>query len=427
MTARLIPARGETTRLSRGSWASRRAHPRSRGDDARRSSVTTCPRGLIPARAETTRYGVEVARTPRAHPRSRGDDIVIVAAVAGVGGSSPLAGRRLLAGVLLAVVLLAHPRSRGDDAPRVSLTMPQAGSSPLAGRRPPVVRRLPGDRGLIPARGETTGAVQPIDPLAAAHPRSRGDDWHVVVADLAQHGSSPLAGRRPDRTPGARGVSGLIPARGETTWSWRPSSSASRAHPRSRGDDSASTSPSFTVPGSSPLAGRRPPVGEHPVAQARLIPARGETTRAWWGRTREPQAHPRSRGDDMTGSVTRLSREGSSPLAGRRHRAHRRECLHGGLIPARGETTPRQARRSVRRTAHPRSRGDDTACRSRSTDVAGSSPLAGRRRRQQRRDGCVVRLIPARGETTSRRTSPLRTTPAHPRSRGDDNLKRVEG
>ena len=106
----LIPAHAGKTCRGR-SWLRRpRAHPRSRGENRRRSSsLTTLPGsspltrgklkcgqcfnsggGLIPAHAGKTGWMLTVCLRPRAHPRSRGENLTRLTAIENVTGSSPL-------------------------------------------------------------------------------------------------------------------------------------------------------------------------------------------------------------------------------------------------------------------------------------------------------------------------------------------------
>ncbi|VEH26935.1 Domain of uncharacterised function (DUF2825) [Cellulomonas fimi] len=457
----LIPARGETTDSTRDRSDRAPAHPRTRGDDlfepvvvARYSGssphagrrpdgrVRRDPgRRLIPARGETSRQGSTRRPGPWAHPRTRGDDTSRPRTVTRFPGSSPHAGRRLelargpacgdglipargettSAGRSGSSSRTAHPRTRGDDVMTPVTPSTAAGSSPHAGRRP--VRRLRGADlvGLIPARGETTAAATPPAGASRAHPRTRGDDAVDGSTLTAQSGSSPHAGRRPPRRAARRDVGGLIPARGETTPAPRCSSAWPRAHPRTRGTDTRHGPTARSQRGSSPHAGRRllRVVSRRP--DLGLIPARGETTTSGRARLRSERAHPRTRGDDDRVRQSIDHEEGSSPHAGRRHGPCAVRDRRGGLIPARGETTTTSVSRGSLGTAHPRTRGDDYRDRATQERIFGSSPHAGRRRRGVDLPPVVPGLIPARGETTTGQAQ--RTGPrwAHPRTRGDDH------
>ncbi len=241
-----------------------------------------------------------------------------------------------------------------------------------------------------------------------------------MSGDLEREGSSPLAGRRRRCTEIPRPRGRLIPARGETTVAGRVDPAGVQAHPRSRGDDSDLARAAAPQGGSSPLAGRRRtrPPGRKPLAG--LIPARGETTRRPTGLFDGAEAHPRSRGDDPPRQGTLRSSAGSSPLAGRRRTQGQYPQIGVRLIPARGETTTSGSPTTPRGEAHPRSRGDDVQRQRLHHTHPGSSPLAGRRPAGRVRQGPRGGLIPARGETTTGRRRRRAGPPAHPRSRGDD-------
>ena len=107
---RLIPAHAGKTCEERAARPSRRAHPRSRGENIGRSSVRRAPRGsspltrgkrgsshqpghgngLIPAHAGKTRGGRDHVGLCAAHPRSRGENQEDFVPHHEVRGSSPL-------------------------------------------------------------------------------------------------------------------------------------------------------------------------------------------------------------------------------------------------------------------------------------------------------------------------------------------------
>ncbi len=170
--AGLIPARAGRTPIPARSTRGTRAHPRSRGEDRRRvfryrcrrgssplarGGLMLCPSswtvsGLIPARAGRTVPAAPRPRGSRAHPRSRGEDARMRALLSNGQGSSPLArggqvtqrwGHRFQ-GLIPAragrtwVVdhqvgdRRAHPRSRGEDVWSALSGHRNVGSSPLA-------------------------------------------------------------------------------------------------------------------------------------------------------------------------------------------------------------------------------------------------------------------------------------------------------
>ncbi|VEH26930.1 Domain of uncharacterised function (DUF2825) [Cellulomonas fimi] len=458
--AGLIPARGETTASAAGRGCAGPAHPRTRGDDpdgassafsiagssphAGRRRLGAVPTrlgvGLIPARGETTVDRCGHGGADGAHPRTRGDDKCGAPRPWNSYGSSPHAGRRHRRPATMATTTglipargettsvtrpprrrrRAHPRTRGDDSGSGASPDPPQGSSPHAGRR---LRTLPEDAahdGLIPARGETTSSAWSPRGSPRAHPRTRGDDLRRVTDERVARGSSPHAGRRRGRARRRARVVRLIPARGETTRTHGYPRARRRAHPRTRGDDRWSHRPHSPSRGSSPHAGRRLLDEAPDRLEARLIPARGETTRPRSTLRTVSRAHPRTRGDDHGWSITEVIGRGSSPHAGRRRPADPQGRRGVGLIPARGETTTGSGRSRSAGRAHPRTRGDDYDPHGEDPDATGSSPHAGRRRARRCRPDPRPGLIPARGETTRHRRPAGPPNGAHPRTRGDD-------
>ena len=341
-----------------------RAHPRSRGENLQAhyqddSSGGSSPltrgklglgflpgdlAGLIPAHAGKTLVCQAARRVLRAHPRSRGENVTISAGWDRLEGSSPLTrGKRhhqpglgSPRGLIPAHAgktdrndrhhqgPRAHPRSRGENS---ELCCPRAttrGSSPLTrGKRCSSAARSPGLR---------------------AHPRSRGENKITAAFLFGSRGSSPLTRGKHRRDLGAVGLIGLIPAHAGKTGLAALSSGARRAHPRSRGENVLPVDAEGQASGSSPLTrGKHPLVGVE--AQGRgLIPAHAGKTSACQCRPAETRAHPRSRGENVTGGPYSQSSTGSSPLTRGKltpgHRVHR----HVGLIPAHaGKTGSRTA------------------------------------------------------------------------------------
>ena len=151
----LIPAHAGKTTTDTTYRPGRRAHPRSRGENKDGAGVTSTPRGsspltrgkrprrhqrrdrlgLIPAHAGKTRQRGLSGRRRRAHPRSRGENAPATTRIARPGGSSPLTrGKQYLRphrgprdGLIPAHAgktagledcfdgARAHPRSRGEN------------------------------------------------------------------------------------------------------------------------------------------------------------------------------------------------------------------------------------------------------------------------------------------------------------------------
>ena len=167
----LIPAHAGKTRCPTSRFSPRRAHPRSRGENTQIRPSMTSPTGsspltrgkrdgwpvqsvvdgLIPAHAGKTQASARVALTVRAHPRSRGENARFILPASSAGGSSPLtrgkhaptspssAHHRLIpahAGKTRSrkpskTILRAHPRSRGENSEGFGDVLEGEGSSPL--------------------------------------------------------------------------------------------------------------------------------------------------------------------------------------------------------------------------------------------------------------------------------------------------------
>ena len=158
----------------------------------------------------------------------------------------------------------------------------------------------------------------------------------------------------------------------------------------------------------------------------RLIPAHAGKT----DRSRQSMfvraAHPRSRGENTSTADGARRMSGSSPLTRGKRGAWHVTRDGTGLIPAHaGKTGPaRQAHR--REGAHPRSRGENDLRGGRDVPARGSSPLTRGKLSRASRARCQARLIPAHAGKTSTPKSRPRLARAHPRSRGE-NLMNYEG
>ena len=230
--AGLIPAHAGKTRLSRWPGSPPAAHPRSRGENAcvcferrcltgsspltrgkrRCSHRSRRPAGLIPAHAGKTCQRGPSARRRRAHPRSRGENAVGVACAAGDDGSSPLTrGKRISHFEKPLVMRLipahagktghiakaphrdaAHPRSRGENALYGLACCQASGSSPLTRGKLSRVTTCDSHKRLIPAHAGKTCFTRPNSRTLEAHPRSRGENCFHLGHDTVDVGSSPL-------------------------------------------------------------------------------------------------------------------------------------------------------------------------------------------------------------------------------------------
>ena len=256
--------------------------------------------------------------------------------------------------------------------------------------------------------------------LSPAHPRSRGENLTEEAGDDGQDGSSPLTRGKPTEAGRANQAARLIPAHAGKTVRRRCFSGHMTAHPRSRGENPSVSDRQKAQGGSSPLTrGKRDP--KHAVTpQPRLIPAHAGKTRVR-GRLRpRPRAHPRSRGENNFVICARTAWTGSSPLTRGKHRPHQLADVAARLIPAHaGKTTLSSLTSSLTR-AHPRSRGENPTTDAVRASICGSSPLTRGKRLEAPERRNQDRLIPAHAGKTDGGGPRQPGSPAHPRSRGEN-------
>ena len=192
----LIPAHAGKTMVSDGKVSLEEAHPRSRGENhprlrgppwpagsspltrGKRSAllVPFGPVGLIPAHAGKTVYVYTEVITRRAHPRSRGENLYPLAPIRLTEGSSPLtrgkhygkprgkgnvglipahAGKTSRSGPGCSC-RSAHPRSRGENFDPTASWHPYQGSSPLTRGKRLIPKYMRPPTRLIPAHAGKT-------------------------------------------------------------------------------------------------------------------------------------------------------------------------------------------------------------------------------------------------------------------------------
>ena len=131
-------------------------------------------------------------------------------------------------------------------------------------------------------------------------------------------------------------------------------------------------------------------------------------------------AHPRSRGENGIG--TRLIRgiRGSSPLTRGKPDVCYADCQGRGLIPAHAGKTKARVNTPQAQAAHPRSRGENASGLKICMTSRGSSPLTRGKLSNGLRSPSRPRLIPAHAGKTRGSVISRASTPAHPRSRGEN-------
>ena len=273
---------------------------------------------------------------------------------------------------------------------------------------------------LIPAHaGKTVGAIL-MSRVWRAHPRSRGENVDGREDDLPAEGSSPLTRGKHGLLVHAGHVRGLIPAHAGKTIFCALFFGRIRAHPRSRGENSAHIRRLSRRRGSSPLTRGKLGPAHVGVGSKGLIPAHAGKTHEVSHPTWDPWAHPRSRGENNSLIGSLRHDKGSSPLTrGKRPQIHT-ASLRRGLIPAHAGKTPPRRTPSRLTGAHPRSRGENTLIRADDKTFKGSSPLTRGKRNEHlqalRRSG----LIPAHAGKTRLMSAGMTQARAHPRSRGEN-------
>ena len=209
----------------------------------------------------------------------------------------------------------------------------------------------------------------------AAHPRSRGENFARTRRAQAFFGSSPLTRGKRDVGGVSAGGGGLIPAHAGKTARAASIADTSRAHPRSRGENTVYSTPPVAIHGSSPLTRGKRHHGVDRGLDERLIPAHAGKTACTFLPMCECGAHPRSRGENHRMKSVAASLMGSSPLTRGKHGGHRKRRQRCRLIPAHAGKTSRRLSLTRRLSAHPRSRGENSALKKHDRLCGGSSPL----------------------------------------------------
>ena len=236
-----------------------------------------------------------------------------------------------------------------------------------------------------------------------AHPRSRGENWGGDACGVVAAGSSPLT----------RGKRSSLTDR-QTP---RP------AHPRSRGENTSGRRSPSRAKGSSPLTrGKLHCIGNG-RARHRLIPAHAGKTTTAPRRLSALWAHPRSRGENNPISSQRPARSGSSPLTRGKRAPRASRPVETRLIPAHAGKTQISTPNGPLRGAHPRSRGENPVLHFTAVCSVGSSPLTRGKHLGQGQSHQGRRLIPAHAGKTKALEISLRRCGAHPRSRGENPVR----
>ena len=192
----------------------------------------------------------------------------------------------------------AHPRSRGENVSVIGFVRCFAGSSPLTrGKQASVFLGIAWS-GLIPAHAGKTSSRGTVRPRGRAHPRSRGENLRARSAGRRIEGSSPLTRGKPGHDAPAADCGRLIPAHAGKTRRTQGAGGRVGAHPRSRGENSHAATMTDESKGSSPLTRGKLRVLKLPLPARGLIPAHAGKTAVRLAFPRHTRAHPRSRGEN---------------------------------------------------------------------------------------------------------------------------------
>ena len=195
-----------------------------------------------------------------------------------------------------------------------------------------------------------------------------------------------------------------------------------RAHPRSRGENSDLVYALTMFAGSSPLTRGKPFPGARGDLRRRLIPAHAGKTSSTSPATPPSTAHPRSRGENSAVGVSGRSGAGSSPLTRGKRQYDPTYRTHSRLIPAHAGKTGASLGWVSGSPAHPRSRGENQERAKTMALNNGSSPLTRGKRCGQCCARGSARLIPAHAGKTEVMSGCMFGLSAHPRSRGENAL-----
>ena len=167
---------------------------------------------LIPAHAGKTNRDSILGPKVAAHPRSRGENPIPSIVRLTYGGSSPLTRGKLCLGRPAHALIGLIPAHAGKTFLQPSMLPNSPGSSPLTRGKLAASEARALQIGLIPAHAGKTGRGCQRVANPAAHPRSRGENPHVVFEPSCCHGSSPLTRGKPRRPRQMTVPLRLIPA-----------------------------------------------------------------------------------------------------------------------------------------------------------------------------------------------------------------------
>ena len=288
-----IPAHAGKTLSTPRSGIHRRAHPRSRGENAQMNCAQSIWYGASPL----TR-GKRGLRRPGPARAGR------IPAHAGKTHPPPGCPRRAR----------AHPRSRGENGGPGRITGPRPGASPLTRGKPEREQAETSSARRIPAHAGKTMQWWCQYGDLGAHPRSRGENRSAPNRAESRGGASPLTRGKPQGITTRAAPFGRIPAHAGKTKEGKVAVLALGAHPRSRGENARRLLHLRGRLGASPLTRGKLRVLVRADLLLGRIPAHAGKTPPPTDESTNRPAHPRSRGENWRTCGWFLSGWGASPL-----------------------------------------------------------------------------------------------------------------
>ena len=458
---RFIPAHAGNSKQcrSRSLWAP--VHPRARGEQCCRASLSIAVSGSSPRTRGTveraqglfvhTRFipahaGNRVSESNRVplepvHPRARGEQLATYVSIATANGSSPRTrgtGRRAVAlcrvvrfipahagnsGTALAVRCWApvHPRARGEQGLPLRFKASTIGSSPRTrgtGSRI-ALRHLAGR--FIPAHAGNRPLGVSRRVYSSVHPRARGEQLSQCLCSSTNDGSSPrtrgTVHLRPSAVLGGR----FIPAHAGNSLSHWSRCQRTTVHPRARGEQPPMGSTISRPFGSSPRT--RGTVGQAADRRHRhrFIPAHAGNSAPARARGFAPSVHPRARGEQLGDGAEGGGRVGSSPRTRgtENNLASLAACCR--FIPAHAGNRCQEQTLIEEITVHPRARGEQAVFHEHVSGSYGSSPRTRGTEVPLRIPRRKRRFIPAHAGNSARSQTHAALHPVHPRARGEQS------
>ena len=203
--------RGEHIKYTLDGATSQGSSPHARGTRGRSCCRYVCA-GIIPACAGNTDVPVVGTWVGGDHPRMRGEHSSLFPPTCAEQGSSPHARGTPFSERLVSSPPRDHPRMRGEHTWNSFFNTVGSGSSPHARGTPFSLATLALGAGIIPACAGNTYQPWPARSASRDHPRMRGEHSRPSGVMWKTWGSSPHARGTPSMSRILADDTGIIPA-----------------------------------------------------------------------------------------------------------------------------------------------------------------------------------------------------------------------